>query len=147
MLFTHLQELYSPHISTRYYRTALVTRSHTHSHTSEPAGMQSSADCHCTSSHSLTVTCIRVCTLVKANERKRDEMSFPPHPPEPLQCWMCSSLSPSPLPHTPSLHALCPVSPSGGHLPPVNEGSGGLTLKRAAWHGQWTEDSLRGKQL
>ena len=31
----------------------------------------------------------------------------------PKQCWMCSSLSSSPLPDTPSLQALCPVSPSG----------------------------------
>ena len=40
----------------------------------------------------------------------------------------------------------CPVQwvPQGGHPPPVNEGSGGITLKRAAWHGQCMEDSLRG---
>ena len=31
----------------------------------------------------------------------------------PKQCCMCSSVSSSPLPDTPSLHALCPVSPSG----------------------------------
>ena len=93
-----------------------LTQWHAHSHTSEPAGEQSFADSHCTSSHSLTVTCI--CALVKTDLIRRCMVTgyganaTPTIHLSPLQWWMRSSLSSSPFPHTPSLHALCPVSPS-----------------------------------
>ena len=83
------------------------TKPHPLSHP-EPAGVQSFADCHCTSSHSLTVTCFVLWSkLIKGvGNRISNDHSLTIHL-SPLQCWMCSSLSSSP--HTPSLHALCPA--------------------------------------